>query len=118
MVFGFCGGRCDLPGPVLPDAVWAVVFHGRFFDNFIQKKEKRGRQGPAELRKEFEQILWRTRFERRCYMRPFAFGIAEQLAVLSGIGCKVYICSRRFKRIGVLALIRSVTNIANIKFST
>lgn len=45
-------------------------------------------------------------------------GFAEQLAVLSGIGCKVYICSRRFKRIGVLALIRSVTNIANIKFST
>ena len=29
---GFDGGLC----------------HGRFFDNFIWKKEKRGRQGPAE----------------------------------------------------------------------
>jgi hypothetical protein len=30
---------------------------GRFFDNYIQKKEKRGRQGPAELRKEFNRYF-------------------------------------------------------------
>lgn len=31
--------------------------HGLFFDNFIQKKEKRGRQGPAEHRKMFNRYF-------------------------------------------------------------
>ena len=41
---------------------WAVLVtvvscHGRFFDNYIQKKEKRGRQGPAEHRKMFNRYF-------------------------------------------------------------
>lgn len=34
-----------------------VLCHGRFFDNLIQKKEKRGRQGPAEHRKMFNRYF-------------------------------------------------------------
>lgn len=43
----------------------------------------------------------------------------EKMLHASGrkIRCKVYICSRRFKRIGVIPD-PSVTKIANIKFST
>lgn len=39
------------------DYLGGDFYHGRFFDNCIQKKEKRGRQGPAELRKEFNRYF-------------------------------------------------------------
>ena len=56
-------GRSGLfvPGFVWPEwsggNVTVVLYHGRFFDNCIQKKEKRGRQGPAELREKFNRYF-------------------------------------------------------------
>ena len=56
-----------------------------------------------------KQILWRTRFERRCYMRPDGWVLFEQSGISGWSGCKVYICSRRFKRVRISVLIQSVT---------
>ena len=48
-------------GFVWPDWLDGIVGggfgHGRFFENCIQKKEKRGRQGPAELREKFNRYF-------------------------------------------------------------
>ncbi|MBZ9606157.1 hypothetical protein, partial [Phyllobacterium chamaecytisi] len=56
----------------------------------------------------------------RCSTDTLADTFREKMLHASDrkVRCKVYICSRRFKWIEVSALIRSVTNIANIKFST
>ena len=82
---------------------WAVGFCSMAGSLKIEYRRKRN-VGGRVLRnfvRSSKQILWRTRFERRCYMRLMAFVVGEQLPAADTVGCKVYICSRRFNGSGL-----------------